>query len=65
MTEPPAVAVVTPSVLVMLKSALAPSVSVSVAESLAALPSGTAPPETVAVLEIEPVALGLIAQEAV
>src|SRR4051794_11076267 len=56
-TEPPAVAVVTPSVFVMPRSALAAMVSLSVAELLPGVgsvtPAGT---ETVAVLLSVPVA---------
>src|SRR3569623_292993 len=54
---PPAVTVVTPSVLVIDRSALPPSVSVSVAELLASVVSVTPPgADTVAVLLSVPVA---------
>src|SRR3954468_18266526 len=56
-TDPPAVAVVTPSVLVIARSADAPSASVSVAELLPGVGSVTlAGAVTVAVLLNEPVA---------
>ena len=56
-TEPPAVAVVTPSLFVIERSALAESVSVSVAELLPGFASVTPPGEvTVAVLLSEPLA---------
>src|SRR6185295_1613760 len=65
-TEPPGVAVVTPSVLVTARSAVAPSVSVSVAELLPGVGSVTpAGAATVAVLESVPVADGEIVQLAV
>ena len=61
MTEPPGVAVVTPSVLVIDKSALAFNVSVSVAVLFPGVGSVTpAGAVTVAVFDSEPVALGLI-----
>ena len=63
-TLPPGVAVVTPSVLVMDRSALAASVSVSVAELLAGLLSVIGE-VTVAVLLRVPVAAAEIAQLAV
>src|SRR5690349_11599739 len=64
--EPPAVAVVTPSVFVIERSALAPSVSVSVAELLAGSGSVTPPgAATVAVLLSEPLAAPEIVQDAV
>ena len=57
MTEPPGVAAVTPSVLVIPRFALAPSVSLSVAELLPEVGSVTpAGAVTVAVLERVPVA---------
>src|SRR5437870_2888073 len=65
-TEPPAVAVVTPSVLVIERSALAESVSESVAELLPGTESVTPPGAvTVAVLLSVPVAEGEIVQLAV
>ncbi len=64
--EPPAVTVVTPSVLVMPTFACAVSVSVSVAELLPGVGSVTPPAvATVAVLLSEPVAAAEIAQLAV
>src|SRR3954469_18521777 len=64
-TEPPGVAVVTPSVLVTARSDCGVSVSVSVAELLAALESLAPPPETVAVLLSVPLAEAEMAQVAV
>src|SRR5689334_13159050 len=65
-TEPPAVAVVTPSVLVIARSAVAPSPSVSVAELLPGVGSVTPPGvATVAVLVSEPVAAAEMVQLAV
>ena len=65
-TEPPGVAVVTPSVMVIARSALADNVSVSVAELLAGAGSVTPPgAPTVAVLLSVPVAAAEIAQLAV
>src|SRR5690349_3716243 len=65
-TEPAAVAVVTPSVLVMARSALAPRASVSVAELLPGVGSVTpAGAATVAVLLKLPVAEAEIVQLAV
>src|SRR3954470_2550904 len=65
-TEPPAVAVVTPSVLVIERSALAPRVSLSVAELLAGVGSVTpAGAATVAVLLRVPVAAAEMVQLAV
>src|SRR5580765_8766562 len=62
-TEPPGVAVVTPSVLVMERSALGVSVSLSVAELFAGVLSVTPPGAvTVAVLLSDPVARLLIVQ---
>jgi len=63
-TEPPGVALVTPSVLVIDRSACALNVSTSVAELLAGLGSVTAD-ETVAVLLSEPVAAAAMVQLAV
>ena len=63
-TDPPAVALVTPSVFVIERSADAPSVSVSVAELLPAFGSET-PDDTVAVLASEPVAVLAMVQVAV
>jgi hypothetical protein len=60
-TDPPGVAVVTPSVLVIDRSALAFNVSVSVALLLPGVGSVTpAGAVTVAVFDSEPVALGLM-----
>src|SRR5947207_2391116 len=64
-TEPPGVAVVTPSVFVTARSACGVSVSVSVALLFPVLESPAAPPDTVAVLTSEPVAEALIAHVAV
>ena len=65
-TEPPGVAVVTPSVFVIARSADAPSASVSVAELLPGVGSVTpAGAVTVAVLLSVPVAAALIVQLAV
>jgi hypothetical protein len=65
-TAPPCVAVVTPSLLVMLRSAVAPSVSVSVALLLPGVGSVTpAGAATVAVLESVPVAAGEMVAETV
>jgi hypothetical protein len=64
--DPPGVAVVTPSVFVMARSALPPTVSVSVAELLAGFGS-VVPPDatTVAVLLMDPLAAPEIVQLAV
>jgi hypothetical protein len=65
-TEPPGVAVVTPSVFVMTRSAVADSVSVSVAELFPGVGSVTPPGAvTVAVFESVPVAVGATVQLAV
>jgi hypothetical protein len=64
--EPPAVAVVTPSVFVIARSALPLSVSLSVAELFPGVGSATPPgAATVAVLLSVPVALAEMVQEAV
>src|SRR5262245_27984011 len=65
-TDPPAVAAVTPSVLVMDRSAAPPSVSLSVALLLPGVGSVVPPPVlTVAVLDSVPLALAEIAADAV
>src|SRR5262245_59057263 len=64
-TDPPAVTVVTPSVLVIARSACELRVSVSVALLLAGFGSVTAPPLTVAVFDSVPVADAEIAADAV
>src|SRR5689334_23314262 len=63
-TEPPGVAVVTPSVFVIARSACGVSVSVSVALLFAGVGSATAL-DTVAVFESEPVAVDEMLQVAV
>ena len=63
--DPPATAVVTPSILVIARSAAALIVSVSVALLLPGFGSLTAPPLTVAVLDSEPVAAAEIVADAV